>query len=304
MKLFVVFLMVFVLTYSLPHKKLSQHGQANFGDQEKARIKRNINLPVLAGHSLDLVKKLWDTVATGALNSKLELSIKNYSKWMISHVSSEVKEGSIGMVPNLIAPGVQESFVAWQPTIFTSTKGTTNWRITVNKTKYPAAPEVMCAIDWNVPVGGAFRSSNYLAINCTTSNPNTEDPEHSYAHGSIKSIFSCYKDLFCLRGIMPSHNQPTVYVSLFPRQSDDWAAVMDQNYIDSLFIRDSEGSQQEDKTVTSPILTWYIIGIVGGILAVIFFVFCACYWDRMKKYCNNQCECSNKSWLTISYLTH
>ena len=114
MKHLTILLAVFFVTASCPLEKAddvaTDHSQAR-------RMRRSINLPVSPGNSLAGIKKLWDAVPNDLYSSKIEISIKNFSKWLMSHISTTSDEGTVGVVSNLVAPGVQEAFIGYQSSV-------------------------------------------------------------------------------------------------------------------------------------------------------------------------------------------
>ena len=238
MKHLTILLAVFFVTASSP---LKQADDVSTDDSRARRMKRSINLPVSPGNSLAGIKKLWDAVPNDLYSSKIEISIKNFSKWLMSHISTTSDEGTVGVVSNLVAPGVQEAFISYQssliPIFDQATKGSTTWRITLDNATF-----VDCKIAWNVPVTDPLgrRCKNSLHLSCSD-----KEPTYSYSKGTIVSILHCYENLFCLRGIMPTTSEAIVYVSLFPKLRKRWWAdssstTIDQHDIDVLLEANKE----------------------------------------------------------------
>ena len=59
------------------------------------RFRRSANLPVSPGTSLSAFKQLRDTVPNDLYSSKIEIIIKNYSKWLMSHLLTTSVEESL-----------------------------------------------------------------------------------------------------------------------------------------------------------------------------------------------------------------
>ena len=204
------------------------------------RFRKAGNLPVIPGTSLSAIKHFWETVSNNLYSSKTEIIIKNYSKWLMSHLSTTSVEGSVGIIPDLVAPGVQEAFITYQssiiPTSIGATKGSTTWKITPSSQDYPNTPNINCTVSWNV------RLLTLLAADVTTPyiyHVQGKEPTNSYSKATVVSVLHCHEDLFCLRGIMPTDSEAIVYVSLFPKLRKDWwtdpsVITIDQNHIDEL----------------------------------------------------------------------
>ena len=114
MKHLTILLAIFFVAASSPLKKADDVAR---DDPQARRSKRAINLPVSPGNSLSGIKKLWDAVPNDLYSSKIEISIKNFSKWLMSHISTTSDEGTVGVVSNLVAPGVQEAFIGYQSSV-------------------------------------------------------------------------------------------------------------------------------------------------------------------------------------------
>ena len=269
MKHLTILLAVFFVTASSP---LKQADDVSTDDSRARRMKRSINLPVSPGNSLAGIKKLWDAVPNDLYSSKIEISIKNFSKWLMSHISTTSDEGTVGVVSNLVAPGVQEAFISYQssliPIFDQATKGSTTWRITLDNATF-----VDCKIAWNVPVTDPLgrRCKNSLHLSCSD-----KDPTYSYSATTIVSILHCHENLFCLRGIMPTTSEAIVYVSLFPKFRKDWWAdssltTIDQAHIDVL-LEENEDDYDTDseKCCTLTRFIGFLVGCPSGLLLLLY----------------------------------
>ena len=253
---------------------MKQADDVSTDDSRARRMKRSINLPVSPGNSLAGIKKLWDAVPNDLYSSKIEISIKNFSKWLMSHISTTSDEGTVGVVSNLVAPGVQEAFIGYQssvaPISAQATKGSTTWRITLDN-----VTSVDCKIAWNVPVtdplaiGG--RCKNSLHLSCSD-----KEPTYSYLETTIVSILHCHEDLFCLRGIMPTTSEAIVYVSLFPKFRQDWWAdpsltTIDQAHIDVL-LEENEDDYDTDSENCCTLTRFigFLVGCSSGLLLLLY----------------------------------
>ena len=236
------------------------------------RFRISANLPVSPRTSLSAIKQLLDTVPNDLYISKTEIIIKNYSKWLMSHISTTSDEGTVGVVSNLVAPGVQEAFIGYQssvaPISAQATKGSTTWRITLDN-----VTAVDCKIAWNVPVTDPLgrRCKNSLHLSCSD-----KEPTYSYSKGTIVSILHCYGNLFCLRGIMPTTSEAIVYVSLFPKFRKDWWAdpsltTIDQAHIDVL-LEENEDDYDTDSENCCTLTRFigFLVGCSSGLLLLLY----------------------------------
>ena len=209
--------------------------QSSLFDDYHAVEKRELDPLALAAPSIDAVGKLWDTINNDRDSSKMQLQIKNYSKYVLNIIFTERIHGETNQIPNLVEPGHMEAILAWGDWTHAPTEGIIGW-------SYRMAD--FCIIYWRVEHDrNAWRVSNRLGMGCFPTqsdaksvaeeikdnndrdekNEKVEKLTWSYSHEDIQTLQHC-EPTFCLQGSMPSTHQATVYVSLLPLNVSDWAS--------------------------------------------------------------------------------
>ena len=298
----IVLLLLFAVTTStLPTLKTDQENNITnekLYEPEHVRLRRNapINLPVIIGNSVDTVNKLWANIAKGASDSKISLTINNYSKWMMTHVSTNCIDGLIGSIPNVVFPGVEEKSLAYQPDAGyeKSTKGIVVWEISFDTNTTSA----YCAVFWHVPTVFFSRCPNHIGIKCSRNKfdppPDVKDYAAytgSHTNKKITSLISCHDNLFCLRATLPNDNKPTAYISLMPKKLENWAtytiskqANLNQNHIDAMIKSDHYTPIQiDDKCEPTLDAIYVIVFSILGLLLLSSILYCSLHWDAVKE---------------------
>ena len=216
------------------------------------------------GSSLELIRQLWESVSTSQYQSKVQLVVTNYSKWLMTFVFSKVIKGQLSQLPNFIGPGLKEYALAWQDEYLSSTEGMLTWVINGTTVKY-------CMIYWRLESGQWHRRCpNRFGVGCFNSVAEAkviswkiaQDAESAannsaldgrlvwtYARNDAVSAIGCVKE-FCIQGLFPPNVQSILHISLLPLSADQWQAsdMISQHDI-QLLANATEGTELNHELV-------------------------------------------------------
>lgn len=261
------------------------------GDIIHDMMKRELDPMALAGPSVDAVSKLWDTINNDRDSAKIQLQIKNYSKYVLNIIFAKRIHGETDRVPNLIEPGHMEAMLAWGDWTHSPTEGVIGWSYRMSQ---------YCIIYWRVEHDrNVWRVSNRLGMGCYPSqdaaqsiaegikkeieagheNKIVQGMTWTYTHDEVQTLKHCESD-FCLQGSMPSTHQPTVYVSLLPLNVSDWASEtgISQDDVTNLNLTKYESNHNAElrkvnhRAWYEPLL--YSLAAIGFIAGVIVLAVC------------------------------
>ena len=265
--------------------------QSSLFDDHHVVEKRELDPLTFAGPSIGAVEKLWDTINNDRDSSKIQLQIKNYSKYVLNIIFTERIRGETNQIPNLVEPGHMEAILAWGDWNYAPTEGIIGW-------SYRMAD--FCIIYWRVEHDrNVWRVPNRLGMGCFSTqseaksvadeikdnkkqdekNEKVEKLTWSYSHDDIQTLKHC-EPTFCLQGSMPSTHQATVYVSLMPLSVSDWASetgisqedVSNLNLTEYDINTDSTLGKTNHRAWYEPLL--YTLAAVAFIGLIIFIICC------------------------------